>query len=95
MDLAGHKTDVSVSHRIIVNREIHMPQTNGSGFDLDTELRECQEIDSRISERLNRLVDGVQSGTAGVAIWSLDKLESDCRDLEARFKKIAAVLRIL
>lgn len=66
-----------------------------SGFDLVHQLKECQEISSKVSDRLDRLVEGIQEGTAGVAIWSIDKLECDCRELGACFQKIAAVLRVL
>ena len=72
-----------------------MAEKNGHQFDLLDELVECQTHNARISERLDRLVDGVQSGKTGVPIWSLEKLESDCRELETRFRKIAAVLRVL
>ena len=70
-----------------------MPE--GSGFNLVEQLEECQAINAKVSDRLDRLVEGVQDGTAGVAIWSLDKLESDCRDLATRFQKVAAVLCVL
>jgi len=72
-----------------------MSQADGSGFDLVKELGECQEINTRVSDRLDHLVEGIQAGTAGVAIWSLDTLETDCRELASHFKKIAAVLRVL
>ena len=70
-----------------------MPE--GSGFDLVDQLKECKAINSKVSERLDRLVEGLQDGTTGVAIWSLDQLESDCRELVTHFQKIAAVLRVL
>lgn len=75
-----------------LTREYEMSE--GSGFDFLEQLKECQAINLQVTERLDSLVEGVQAGTAGVAIWSLDKLESDCRDLTKRFQKIAAVLRV-
>jgi len=70
-----------------------MPE--GSDVNLVEQLKECQAINSQVSGRLDRLLKGVQDETAGVAIWSLDQLQSDCRDLAMWFQKIAAVLNVL
>lgn len=69
-----------------------MPE--GSDVNLVEQLKECQAINSQVSDRLDRLLEGVQDETAGVAIWSLDQLQSDCRDLAMWFQKIAAVLNV-
>ena len=76
-----------------MSQERNMP--DGPGFNLVEQLKECQAITAKVSDRLDRLVEGVQDGTAGMAIWSLDQLESDCRDLAKRFQKIASVLCVL
>jgi len=76
-----------------MSQERNMP--DGPGFNLVEQLKECQAITAKVSDRLDRLVEGVLDGTAGVAIWSLDQLESDCRDLTTRLQKIAAVLRVM
>ena len=79
----------------LVNKEEDLSSENGPSFDILAELKDCQAIRAQISERLDRLVEDFQSGKASVPVWSLDKLETDSRDLAERFRKIALVLRVL
>ena len=78
-----------------VKKEEDLSSENGPSFDILAELKDCQAIRAQISERLDRLVEDFQSGKASVPVWSLDKLETDSRDLAERFRKIALVLRVL
>lgn len=63
--------------------------------ELLTRLRACLEANNQVAERLNRLIDGVESGTAGVPVWSLDKLETGAREMAKQFAAMAAILRVM
>jgi len=72
---------------------------DSSEWDLDRELldrlQKCQSLNSQISERLDRMAEGLQSETTNsVAVWSLDKLEADAQELAKQFRIIALLLRV-